>query len=95
MNNLNAQALLATGCDPGLALRWHLRYAHADPIDPRWLQCCAWVIERAVAGESLDTWAPVPRGHPPLTAAMVVRLLRLDPWLPGDDDEPPGLKEAA
>ena len=95
MNNLNAQALLATGCHPGLALRWHLRYGQVHPVNPRWLPCCAWVIERAVAGESLDTWAPVPGGHPPLTAAMVVRLLRLEPWLPGDDDEPPGLKEAA
>jgi len=78
VGRMNTQAMIETGANRKIILRWHLQSNHVPPVDPEWIPCCEWVIDRALAGEDLEVLAPVPEGYVPMTAAHVLDGLHLD-----------------
>lgn len=81
MGRLAVMAMIESGCDRNVALLWHLTLNHFPPVGPEWIPCCEWVIDRAIAGECLDVFAPVPDGYAPQIARNVVEGLHLETWL--------------
>ena len=81
MGYLSAMAMIESGADRPILLRWHLQTNHYPPADPAWIPCCEWVIDRAIAGEDLDVIAPVPEGYKVQTARGVLEGLHLEPWV--------------
>lgn len=80
MGYMNTVAMIETGADRKILLRWHLQTNHVPAVHPEWIPCAEWVIDRALAGEDLDVPAPVPEGYPPNTARFVFDGLHLAPF---------------
>ena len=84
MGYLSTMAMIETGADRKVLLRWHLQVNHNPPVSTEWIPCCEWVIDRALAGEDLDVIAPVPDGYRLQTARWVLEGLHLGPWIRSD-----------
>jgi hypothetical protein len=87
MGYLTLRGVISTGCHRKIALRWHLSCNCEPAIPTYWVDCCDWVIERAIAGEGLEVSAPVPAGFPPFSAREIFRELRLEAWVDAAVDE--------
>jgi hypothetical protein len=81
MGYLSTMAMIESGADRPILLRWHLQTNHYQPVSTDWIPCCEWVIDRAIAGEDLDVIAPVPEGYKLLVARRVLEELHLRPWV--------------
>lgn len=81
---MNTVAMIETGADRQILLRWHLQTNHYPAIPVDWIPCCEWVIDRALAGEDMDVPAPVPEGYKQMSAAMVMEGLHLGPFAQED-----------
>lgn len=73
-------AMIESGADQQILLRWHLVTNHRPPADIEWIPCCQWVIQRVLDGESLNVPAPCPEGYKQLSAAEVFEQLHLEPF---------------
>ena len=87
MGYLSLRGVISTGCHRKIALRWHLTCNCEPPVSTDWVDCCDWVIERAIAGEDLEVRAPAPEGFPTFTAWEVFRELHLEAFVDAAIDE--------
>ena len=70
-----------------MTVRWHLTCNCEPPVSTDWVNCCDWVIARAIFGEDLEVRAPTPEGFPTFTAREVFRELHLEAFLDAVIDE--------
>lgn len=80
MGYLSTMAMIESGADQQVLLRWHLQTNHYPAVSIDWIPCCLWVIQRVVDGETLDVPAPVPDGYKQLMAYQVFEELHLGPF---------------
>ena len=80
MAYLSTMAMIESGADRPILLRWHFQTNHDPPIPVEWIPCSEWVIDRALAGEDMSAPAPVPEGFQQMSAAEVFEGLHLGPF---------------
>lgn len=80
MGYLSTMAMIESGADRQILLRWHLQTNHYPAIPVDWIPCAEWVIDRAIAGEDLNVPAPVPEGFQQMLASKVMEGLHLEPF---------------